>query len=138
VLVIGATNMPWHVDPAFRRPGRFDRTIFVPPPDEEGREAILRILLKDKPTTALDLHAVARRTGHCSGADLKAVVDLAIEEKLRASMRTGVPEPIGQKDLLNAAAKHKPTTRDWFATARNYALYANESGLYDEILKYLK
>jgi AAA+ superfamily predicted ATPase len=138
VLVIGATNMPWHVDPAFRRPGRFDRTIFVPPPDEEGREAILRILLKDKPTTVLDLHAVARRTGHCSGADLKAVVDLAIEEKLRASMRTGVPEPIGQKDLLNAAAKHKPTTRDWFATARNYALYANESGLYDEILKYLK
>ena len=49
-----------------------------------------------------------------------------------------MPEPLTQKDLLNAAAKHKPTTREWFTTARNYALYANESGLYDEILKYTK
>jgi len=138
LLIIGATNMPWHIDPAFRRPGRFDRTIFVPPPDAEGREAILEILLKGKPTSGVDARALAKRTGHFSGADLKAVLDLAIEEKLRAGMKSGVPEPLTQKDLLNAAAKHKPTTREWFTTARNYALYANESGLYDEILKYTK
>jgi transitional endoplasmic reticulum ATPase len=138
LLVIGATNMPWHVDPAFRRPGRFDRTIFVPPPDAEGRESILGILLREKPTIGLELRAIAKRTEGFSGADLKAVIDLAIEEKLRASMKTGIPEPIDQKDLLTAAAKHRPTTKDWFSTARNYALYANESGLYDDILKYLK
>lgn len=138
LLVIGATNMPWHVDSAFRRPGRFDRTIFVPPPDIEGRVSILGILLREKPTVSLDLRAIAKRTEGFSGADLRAVIDLAIEEKLRSSMKTGIPEPIGQKDLLNAAAKHRPTTKDWFSTARNYALYANESGLYDEILKYLK
>jgi len=138
LLVIGATNMPWHVDSAFRRPGRFDRTIFVPPPDIEGRVSILGILLREKPTISLDLRAIAKRTEGFSGADLKAVIDLAIEEKLRSSMKTGIPEPIGQKDLMNAAAKHRPTTKDWFSTARNYALYANESGLYDEILKYLK
>jgi len=49
ILIIGATNCPWHLDPAFRRPGRFDRIIFVPPPDNIGKEKILEILLKDKP-----------------------------------------------------------------------------------------
>ena len=41
VLILGATNTPWNLDPAFRRPGRFDRIIFVPPPDEPTRESIL-------------------------------------------------------------------------------------------------
>ena len=63
---------------------------------------------------------------------------IRIEEKLRAGMQSGTVEPIAQKDLLNASGKHKATTREWFTTARNYALYANESGLYDEILKYTK
>jgi AAA+ superfamily predicted ATPase len=138
VLVIGATNMPWNVDPAFRRPGRFDRTIFVPPPDAEGREQILEILLRGKPTKDIEARAVAKRTEGFSGADLRAVIDLAIEEKLRAGMKTGLVEPLTQKDLVNASGKHKATTREWFTTARNYALYANESGLYDEILKYTK
>jgi len=41
------------------------------------------------------------------------------------------------KGLLAAAKRRKPTTVDWFATARNHALYANESGLYDDVLSYL-
>ena len=138
LLIIGATNMPWHIDPAFRRPGRFDRTIFVPPPDVEGRESILGIMLRDKPTKDIDLHSIARKTEHFSGADLNAVIDIAIEAKLRDAMKTGIPEPLVTKDLLKAAGIHKATTREWFTTARNYALYANESGLYDDILKYTK
>src|SRR5688572_8725046 len=49
VLILAATNAPWHVDPAFRRPGRFDRVLFVPPPDAEARAGILRILCRGKP-----------------------------------------------------------------------------------------
>jgi SpoVK/Ycf46/Vps4 family AAA+-type ATPase len=138
LLVIGATNMPWHIDPAFRRPGRFDRTIFVPPPDVEGRTSILEILLKGKPAKDVAARDIAKKTEHFSGADLKAVIDIAIEEKLKSAMKTGIPEPLSTKDLLKAAGTHKATTREWFTTAKNYALYANESGLYDEILKYTK
>jgi len=54
ILVIGATNAPWHLDPAFRRPGRFDRIIFVPPPDQISKQKILEILLKGKPTEKID------------------------------------------------------------------------------------
>jgi transitional endoplasmic reticulum ATPase len=138
VLVLGATNAPWHLDAAFRRPGRFDRIIFVAPPDVAGRATILQLLLRDKPTQQLDLQAVAKKTENYSGADLQALVDICIEQKLRNSFRTGVPEPITTRDLLEAAGRHKPSTQEWFNTARNYALYANQTGLYDDILDYLR
>lgn len=137
LLVLAATNAPWHMDSAFRRPGRFDRVIFVPPPDEEGRAAILRLLLAGKPTRDVDFAALARKTDRCSGADLKAVVDRAIEAKLDDAMKSGVPEPLTTKDLLAAAKAQRPTTAEWFATAKNYVLYANDAGLYDDLKDWL-
>ena len=53
-------------------------------------------------------------------------------------MRSGSVQPLTGANLLEAIKRHKPTVRDWFQTARNHALYANQSGLYDEILAYLK
>ncbi|MBV7534102.1 tetratricopeptide repeat protein [Chitinophaga sp. sic0106] len=137
LLIIGATNAPWSLDPAFRRPGRFDRIIFVAPPDQEGREEILKIQLRNKPVDSIDYRAIAKATPGYSGADLKAIVDLAIEDKLMEALQKGIPQPITQKDLLKATKSHRATTREWFNTARNYALYSNEAGLYDEVLKYL-
>jgi transitional endoplasmic reticulum ATPase len=138
VLILAATNAPWSVDPAFRRPGRFDRIIFVEPPDEQAREEILRSMLKEKPVGEIDADKIAAATRDFSGADLKAVVDIAIEDKLRESMSKGALQPLTTKDLQKAIKQHRPTTLEWFSSARNYALYANESGLYDDILKYLK
>jgi transitional endoplasmic reticulum ATPase len=138
ILVLGATNTPWHLDPAFRRPGRFDRIIFIPPPDESARESILQIKLKDKPVSNIDFKQVARKTEHFSGADIDALIDIAIEEKLQASFEDGIPKPITTSDLINAAKTHKASTQEWFATAKNFALFANDSGLYDDILTHLK
>lgn len=138
VLVLAATNAPWHVDPAFRRPGRFDRILFVPPPDEAGRAAVLRLHCANKPQQNLDFALVARKTNQFSGADMKAVVDAAIERRLREAMQTGKPVPLQTKDLLDAAKMLKPSTQEWFASARNHALYANQGGIYDDVLKYLK
>lgn len=138
LLILAATNSPWHLDPAFRRPGRFDRVLFVPPPDMPARAAILRILCRDKPVQDIDYTHLAKKTDQFSGADLKAVLDQAIEAKLREALKAGVPKPLTTADLAAAAATLKPTTKEWFATARNHALYANQGGMYDDILKYLK
>lgn len=138
VLILGATNAPWHLDPAFRRPGRFDRIIFVYPPDAAGRESILKILLKDKPTGQIDFGTVAKITEEFSGADLMSVVNRTIEDKLREAFAAGGIQPIHTKDLVKAAKQVKPSTKEWFTSARNYALYSNESGIYDDILEYLK
>jgi len=137
VLILAATNAPWHLDTAFRRPGRFDRLLFVPPPDLAGREAILKILLDTKPCEKIDLQALAKKTQGFSGADLKALVEVAVEAKLQVALKSGELQPLRQKDLLHALKTLRPTTKEWFSTARNYALYANQSGFYDEILHYL-
>jgi SpoVK/Ycf46/Vps4 family AAA+-type ATPase len=138
ILILGATNAPWHLDSAFRRPGRFDRILFVPPPDGVARAGILRLHLRGKPLEDVDYEAVAKKCEGFSGADLKATVDLTIEAKLREAMKSGTPTPIRTKDLIAAAASQKPTTREWFSTAKNYALYSNQGGTYDDILNYLK
>ena len=137
VLILAATNAPWSVDGAFRRPGRFDRVLFVAPPDDESRKEILLSILKDKPTEKIDVGDIAKLTSGYSGADLKALVDIATESKLEESFAKGSLQPIAQKDLIKAVKQHKATTAEWFSTARNYALYANETGLYDEILQYM-
>ncbi|MFK7756858.1 MAG: AAA family ATPase [Flavobacteriales bacterium] len=138
VLVLGATNTPWNLDPAFRRPGRFDRIVFVPPPDIGSREAILKLKLKNKPQENIDYLAIAKKIRNFSGADIDAVIDIAIESILESSFTDGIPKPISTKDLLNAAKKHKASTQEWFLTAKNFAMFANDSGLYDDILDYIK
>lgn len=138
VLILAATNAPWHLDPAFRRPGRFDRILFVSPPDAPARAAILRILVRGKPVGDIDFDGLAKKTDGFSGADLKAVVDTAVEMKLKEAMQSGLPKPLTTRDLMSASSTVKPSTKEWFATARNHALYANQAGVYDDVLKYLK
>lgn len=138
LLVLAATNAPWHVDSAFRRPGRFDRIVFVPPPDVVARAAITRLLISGKPVKDVDYEQVARKTEHFSGADLKAMIDVAVEGKITEAMKAGPPTPLTTKDLLVAARRINASTREWFAAARNYALYSNQGGIYDDILRYLK
>lgn len=137
VLVLGATNAPWHLDSAFLRPGRFDRLIFVPPPDLPARAEIIQIMATGKPIVGLEPEALAKKIDDFSGADIKALFDQAIEAALGEAMKTGKIVPISQKLLLNTAKQVKPSTRKWFESAKNYALYANQSGFYDDVLNYL-
>jgi SpoVK/Ycf46/Vps4 family AAA+-type ATPase len=137
LLILGATNAPWHLDPAFRRPGRFDRILFVPPPDEPARQAILEVMSRDKPVHQLDVAAIAKKTKDFSGADLKAVFDIAIERSLARAMQENRVIPLGTDDLLRSAKDVKPSTRAWFESAKNYAIYSNQSGFYDDVLTFL-
>ncbi len=74
VVVMAATNRPDILDPALLRPGRFDRQIFVPPPDKEGRKDIFRVLLKKVKTRKLDLDVLAQETKGFTGADIRKVI----------------------------------------------------------------
>ena len=139
VLVLGATNVPWAIDPAFRRPGRFDRMLFVPPPDRPGRESILEILLRDRPLgERIDYAAFARDTSGFSGADLQNLAETAADEAIQASIEQGREVPITNAHLKTALREIKPTTLEWLTTARNYARYANEAGQYDDVLQFIE
>lgn len=137
VLILGATNVPWAVDSAFRRPGRFDRVQFVPPPDRAARKAILELLLRERPAEPIDLDFIAGRTSGFSGADLRYLVECAVDEAIDASIAQEREVPLADRNLRSALQRLKSTTIEWLTTARNYARYANESGQYDEVLAFL-
>ena len=138
VFVLGATNQPWDIDPALRRPGRFDRMVLVLPPDAPARHAIAAYHLAGRPVEGVDLARVAARTDGYSGADIRLLCEAAAEEALADSVRTGRPRPITQADLERAAKGVRPSTRQWFEVARNHAMFANEGGVYDDLMAYLR
>lgn len=138
LFVLGASNHPWDIDSALLRPGRFDRTVLVLPPDAESREAILRLHLRGRPADRLDLAKIARATDGMSGADLALVCEQATETAMGESMAAGRVLPITQRHLQDAARSVRPSIGEWMETAKNYATYGNDAGAYDELAVYLK
>jgi SpoVK/Ycf46/Vps4 family AAA+-type ATPase len=138
VFVLAATNHPWDVDPALRRPGRLDRMLLVLPPDREAREAILRTHLRDRPIERIDTARLAKVTDGFSGADLAHLCESAAEMALMDSVESGEVRLITMADFDAALADVRPSTGPWMDTARNVALYANASGEYDELAKWLR
>lgn len=83
VMVIAATNLPNNLDPALRRPGRFDREVLIGTPDRDGRRKILEIHTKDMPLGNVDLDELAEKTHGFVGADIKALCQEAGYEAMR-------------------------------------------------------
>jgi SpoVK/Ycf46/Vps4 family AAA+-type ATPase len=138
VYVLGATNAPWDVDPAMRRPGRFDRMIFVGLPDTEARAGIVRFHLRDRPLAGIDLKSIASRTDGFSGADLAHICETATQLAMSDSMRSGQIRPVTMAGVDAATSQIRPSAGPWFETARNVVEFANKDGTYDELAKYLR
>ncbi|MFM2079042.1 MAG: hypothetical protein RJA49_2932 [Actinomycetota bacterium] len=138
IFTLAATNQPWDVDPALRRPGRFDRTVAVMPPDESARAAILAVHLRNRPVGQLDLTRLAKASHGFSGADLRLVCEAAVEFAFGEASASGQLVPVSQSHLLRAVAETKPSVGAWLDHARNYVNYANDDGTYDELADYLK
>jgi SpoVK/Ycf46/Vps4 family AAA+-type ATPase len=138
VFVLAATNAPWDVDPALRRPGRLDRTLLVVPPDAAARVAILEVHLRDRPIAGIDLNRLAAATERFSGADLAHLCETAAEYAMHDSLTSGQVRMIEQRDFEAALREIQPSTGAWMTTARNVAMFANSDGAYNELAKYLK
>jgi transitional endoplasmic reticulum ATPase len=115
VVVIGATNLPDHIDPALRRPGRFDREIVLPTPDRQGREAILRVHTRAMPLSSeVDLAHLASVTHGFVGADLAALC----REAAMIALRRFAPDALDHVIVTAAdfeaalAGLHPSATRD--------------------------
>ncbi len=114
VLVLAATNRPDHLDPALRRPGRFDREVQYRVPDRAGRLEILTILTQAMPLVNVDLEPIADLSVGMVGADLKAIAQKAAYNALRRQVPTlsdQIPDnlSITQPDFLAALKEIKPS-----------------------------
>jgi SpoVK/Ycf46/Vps4 family AAA+-type ATPase len=139
VFVLAATNHPWDVDAALRRPGRLDRMLLVLPPDASAREAILRASCQNRPMSPdVDYAWIAARCEDYSGADVAHLCEAAVELAIEASLDSPEPKPVTMDQFKRAMKDVRPSIRPWLETAKNYALFANDGGVYDDLLEYLR
>jgi SpoVK/Ycf46/Vps4 family AAA+-type ATPase len=138
LFLLAATNAPWDVDAALRRPGRLDRIVLVAPPDEPARAAILEYHMRQRPIAKIDLRKLVTATVDYSGADIAHLCESASEYAMHDSIITGNVRMIEQRDFERALRDVRPSVGAWFSTARNVALFANEGGVYDDLVQYLK
>ncbi|RUM67536.1 MAG: ATP-binding protein [Sulfurospirillum sp.] len=137
ILIIGATNAPWDVDSAFKRTGRFDRTFFIPPPDQSARVEIFKLNLQNLPIDSLDYYQLALESNGFSGADIKGVVERVSEMVIESILENKNDQKITQEHLLQIIKDTKKTTKEWFGMAKNVVEYANSNGFYDDLKEYL-
>lgn len=138
VLILAATNMPWDVDSAMKRPGRFTKQIFVPPPDEEARRAMLDMKLAEVPVGEIDYAAIASATKNYSGADMDGLIDNAKDSALSDILESGDERSLQQADFVEALKITTPSTIDWLKTARNLVKYGGADNSYKDVKRYLK
>ena len=138
VFVLAATNQPWDIDPALRRPGRLGRTVLVVPPDLEARRAIFESNLIERPVENIDLDVLARKTEGFTGADISAICETAAEQALIAALKTNGMRLIGMADLLDAIADARPSSLEWVESVRNLVTYGSDDGTFGELRAFLK
>ncbi|MDD9998705.1 MAG: ATP-binding protein [Gammaproteobacteria bacterium] len=138
VLILAATNMPWDVDPAVKRPGRLSKQIFVPPPDLRARAAMFEAKLNDVSIDRIDYSALASASEHFSGADIDGVIDAAKDLVIGDIIESGSDRRMQQQDLERSLESAAPTTMDWLRTARNLVKYAGADASYRDVEKFLR
>jgi ATPases of the AAA+ class len=110
VIVVGATNRPWDLDKAILRPGRFDKIIYVPPPDREARAKILKVLCKGLEVEERVIEEVASITDFYTPADLKLVIEEVRRKLLKEASSSGVLRTkIDLEDFKDVLGRVKPS-----------------------------
>ncbi|MBV8084548.1 MAG: AAA family ATPase [Chloroflexi bacterium] len=144
VVVIGATNLPQAIDPALRRPGRFDREIEVGQPDRSARLSILRIHTRAMPLdAAVDLDSLADRTPGFVGADIEALCQeagMAAIRRLTSGPRLTTHDSrleIGSADFLEAFHAVEPTAARQIVREHSIETFADVGG-YERLKRQLK
>jgi transitional endoplasmic reticulum ATPase len=136
ILVLAATNEPWAIDPALRRPGRLKKIVFIPPPDLDARKAIFEIYLKKLPLEA-DVSAkyLADVTQGFSGADIQAVCSEAAEIPLQEALEGKQQRKLNKKDFEKAMTGRRSSIIPWIRMAIEQVKKSREEDIFSELLE---
>jgi SpoVK/Ycf46/Vps4 family AAA+-type ATPase len=136
-IVIAATARPWRVDPALLRPGAFDRTLLVPPPDALARDALLASHMRKRPIVGVDARALVPRTEHFSALDLARLFDRAAELAFEDFARSGKLRMISLGQFERALLDVRPSTNAWVAEARGAVNLGHHGDRFPDLIPYL-
>ena len=136
ILVLAATNEPWAIDPALRRPGRFKKLVFIPPPDLDARKAIFNIYMKKLPLEDdVDSGHLAGITNGLSGADISAICSDAAEIPLKEALDGKGQRKISKSDYDIAIGKRRSSIIPWIRMAVEQVKKSGEDDIFSELVK---
>ncbi|MHC1636403.1 MAG: ATP-binding protein [Candidatus Methanospirareceae archaeon] len=139
VMILAATNAPWNIDPALMRPGRFDKLLFVPPPDLKAREEIFRIHLRGRLVSSdVDVKRLARMTDGYSAAEIKEICDEAASIPFEEAMEGKPVREINMNDFLEVISKKKTSLIYWFKIAKIRISEKRMEEFFPELLRYFE
>ncbi|HEX3358107.1 MAG TPA: ATP-binding protein [Tepidisphaeraceae bacterium] len=123
ILFMGATNVPWQLDPAVLRPGRFDEKVYIPLPDVIARRKMLEIYLSHRPLDAnVNLDDLATKLEGFSGADIKYLCDRSATIPFLKSVATGTEGDIDQQIITDVISETpKSVTREMLKRFEDWA-----------------
>lgn len=127
IFIVGATNAPWDIDSALRRPGRFSKLIYFPEPDKKTREVMVKINLKKRPhSKSINPGRIARLSEGYSSADISAFVDAAATVPWKEAIKTGKERPIKFDDFKKAMEDVPPSLPAWYASTEKFLIEDEE------------
>lgn len=136
LLVLAATNEPWAIDPALRRPGRFSKLVFIPEPDIDARAAIFSLNMKKRPIADdVDVVSLAKMTESYSGADISAICKEAADIPLGEALKGGEARNIEMRDFEAAIERRKPSILSWYIEAKAAIKKTGETDVFSELIK---
>ena len=135
VLVIGATNAPWMVDPALKRHGRLGKFLFVPMPKKEERIKLFRLYLDGRPAdNGIDFEKLAEMAGSCTASDIRTICDEAAKLAWIDSVDSGKKRGIAMKDIVASIGKERFNAREWYEMAKQH-ITSDDKDLYKDFIE---
>ena len=138
LIVMGATNSPWAIDPALRRSERFTKQIFIPPPNTEARMQIFQIHCKETPIGPdIDFDALAKVTENYASSDIKTICHTAASIPWEEALKGAAQRKVGMDDFVRAIAKTKSSLTPWITMAKRELEKSGETDVYKDLYKFL-
>lgn len=135
ILLLAATNVPWDIDPALRRHGRFGTSIFVHEPDLLARKEIIKLNLQDKPIDdSVDVEFLANVTDGFSGADISELCEIAADIVIKEFFKTKNKRNINHQDFITALEHKQTIVKSWYDLAKKKIIENQQEDLYSDIM----
>ena len=137
-LTLAATNKPWAVDPALRRPPRFTKLLFLPPPDFESRVKIFQIYMRERPVASdVDYKELAGLTDNYSSVDIAQICEDAADIPLTEALNGKPPREITRADFHEALKRRKPSIIPWLRMAKDEINKTKEQDVFPELVEFI-
>lgn len=134
MLILAATNAPWAMDPALRRPGRFSKLFLVPNPDREARKEIFKLHIKNRPVKDLVFEELANLTSGYSSADIAQICSEAADIPLEDALQGKEPRKITMNDFEKVLEARKSSLQPWFRLALQEIKKSGEEDIFEPLV----